>query len=121
MQAIINELSAILLAELRNPAHFENADKMYKQMFRSEPYPASELLAHFQNNWNDASDIEREMCLLDPLTEFESITGYKYHESLMICDLCNYKGEGEGDPVIYNEVQHLPIFKSKNHSFDMFM
>lgn len=37
-------------------------------------------------------------------------------EDTEICDLCNYKGEGEGLSLLSTS-HHLPIFKNKNESF----
>jgi len=38
-------------------------------------------------------------------------------ENTLICYLCNYKGEGEGE-ALYIEVKNLKVFKSKRESFN---
>ncbi|MCP5077574.1 MAG: hypothetical protein GY951_05900 [Psychromonas sp.] len=35
----------------------------------------------------------------------------------LVCDHCNYKGEGEGEVHLFALCKNLPIFKSKNDSF----
>lgn len=41
-----------------------------------------------------------------------------HNESLMVCTLCNYKGEME-DIVAFESVKHLPVFVSKRESFNI--
>jgi len=36
----------------------------------------------------------------------------------LVVDFCNYKGEGGDDLGLYELHKHLPIFKSKSHSFN---
>lgn len=39
-------------------------------------------------------------------------------ENTLVVDFCNYKGEGEGGLGLYQLHKHLPVFKSKSHSFN---
>ncbi len=39
-----------------------------------------------------------------------------FDQNTLVCDLCNYKGEGEGGIVPFEDVKHLPVFKDKSAS-----
>jgi hypothetical protein len=115
------QIELALSVALQDPKSFEQADKMYRQTFRSAPYLASEFLSILQDNWNNATEIQRKMCMLEPKIWFKSKTGYTYDERLMVCDLCNYKGEGDGDIVVFDAtIAKLPVFVSKENSFSLF-
>jgi len=44
---------------------------------------------------------------------------FKITDDTMVVDFCNYKGEGDDDNLgLYELHKHLPIFKSKAHSFN---
>jgi len=43
---------------------------------------------------------------------------FKITGDTMVVDFCNYKGEGEDGLGLYELNKHLPIFKSKSHSFN---
>ena len=42
---------------------------------------------------------------------------FKINNDTELVTLCNYKGEGEGEPVLFETNKHLPVFISKNDSF----
>ena len=48
----------------------------------------------------------------------ENYPEFKITGDTMVVDFCNYKGEGEDDLGLYELHKHLPIFKSKSHSFN---
>lgn len=43
---------------------------------------------------------------------------FKITGDTLVVDFCNYKGEGEDDLGLYELHKHLPVFKSKSHSFN---
>jgi hypothetical protein len=47
-----------------------------------------------------------------------SYPDFKITGDTMIVDFCNYKGEGDDGFGLYELHKHLPVFKSKSHSFN---
>lgn len=43
----------------------------------------------------------------------------EFNPSMMVVELCNFKGEGEGW-ALWDDAKHLPVFKSKSNSRDLF-
>ena len=94
--------------------YFEQADKMYKQLFRDEePILASVYMMDIKAGWDCATDAEHAEI-------FKSMFGVDYNPSLLIYELCNYKGEGDDGYAVGDDALKYPVFKSKSHSFDMF-
>lgn len=70
--------------------YFEEADAMYRQLFRDETaMPASEYMKDIKDGWDACTDE-------DHLEIFKRKFGVDYEPSLLVYELCNYKGEGEG-------------------------
>jgi hypothetical protein len=114
------ELAEALEAGLKDPRTFEQANKMYRNMFRSKPYQASEYMEMLMEEWNDLSDNERKFCYIEPTIRFKEEFGVEYNPELLICELCNYKGEGEEMMALYENVKHLSVFVDKETSFNLF-
>lgn len=102
MKAMSGAYKAILEQEYQSIKEDEMtaADRCYMAQFRSEPFRA-ELI----------DEDEREYV--------EQDVGVPYDPELLLCYLCNYKGEGEGI-ALYEDVEDLPVFKSKLDSFNRF-
>jgi hypothetical protein len=102
MEAYINTLAAML-----NDADEEAIDRceaMYVAKFRCEQ--ARSVADVFGSGW-EAEDA------------FYNHFDCEFDASLMIVELCNYKGEGEGF-ALWEDAKHLPVFKSKNDSRNLF-
>jgi hypothetical protein len=104
------ELFNILEEGLKDPRTFEQANKMYQSMFRSAPYKASELCSMMLDDYS-----LEEFC-----EYFKSEFDVDYNPELLVCELCNYKGEGEDYMALYENVKHLPVFVDKKTSYNMF-
>ena len=48
----------------------------------------------------------------------ENHPDFKITCDTLVVDFCNYKGEGDDDLGLYELHKHLPVFKSKAHSFN---
>jgi hypothetical protein len=83
-----------------DPDVIERCEAMYSASFRSEPEPVSTLDA-----------VEREELARD--------TGRTITNDMLFCWLVSYKGEEEGF-ALYEDVGHLPVFRSKSHSAAFF-
>lgn len=102
IQAMIAVLSTQLQAAPRDA--MDRCESMYRAIFRSEPEKASVY-------W-DGSDVEvRE--------DFEAEFNVPYDPDLLVVELCNYKGEGEGWDT-FAAASSLPVWRSKSHSAAVF-
>jgi hypothetical protein len=104
----IKQLEADLEEALNDESTFEQADKMYNQKFRGQPFPAKEL---FDSLVEDCEEYVED--------EFEYEVGVPYSEGLMIVELCNYKGEGVGFASL-EEAKDYPVFVGKSNSQELF-
>ena len=125
------------------PVEIEACEQMYRQLFRSKPFPLSELMLdedELESIYFDYAEalFLKETKKIKPCTfscehEFEhwgnlvseylELNRSKIYQAVspttLMCFLCNYKGEGEGElPVLYTTVQSLPLFISKQESFE---
>ena len=69
---------------------------------------ASDSFGYASEAFND----DAELWMKDNYPEF------KITDDTLVIDFCNYKGEGEDGLGLYELNKHLPIFKSKSHSFN---
>jgi hypothetical protein len=100
----IHTISAMLLEAIDDNATFEQAERMYSATFRSAPEIACNIFEDTEGGRSDFYD------------EFE----IAYNPKLMIVELCNYKGEGEGFAIWNDEISGLPVFSGKDNSYGMF-
>lgn len=102
-------IQTALTQALQDPSSFAQADTIYRNVFRRLPITANLVLEDYAED-RDEFDLES--------TEwFKQEFNVDYHPNILTCELCNYKGEGVGDNfVLFEQVKHLPIFQSKNHS-----
>jgi hypothetical protein len=96
---------ALVSAAPSRDKDFARAEAMYSAYFRSEPVTMDSVF----------SDLTYQEHLEEGVPEWFDMDG-----SLLVCELCNYKGEGEGRWVLFEGVKHLPVFKSKSASASYF-
>jgi hypothetical protein len=141
---MIANISEFLSAAMEDASTFERAHSCYSATFRSEPYLLGSVSDEDHEFYTNVLKTDFAKVLLastgifepEPkFDEYEEICNYSELENylekldnvnvpeltddLQICDLCNYKGEGEGFALFLN-VKHLPVFKSKNDSYEFF-
>jgi hypothetical protein len=89
-------LEEMLADAAQDPETFEQADRMYSAMFRSECAFASDIFTCTDKEWEDY---------------------YFNPDDILVC-LCNYKGEGESDWLLLtDELKKLPVYVSKEASW----
>lgn len=147
MSSLITALGEALAIATRDESTFERAEACYQAKFRSEAY-SLQSITNLDWLEEVKSQIARGFKIYSLLCDGKKIVTptysgeYYYPEPInmqeledfeelldsmvvdippqtLICDLCNYKGEGEGI-ALYDAVKHLPIFRSKSDSFSHF-
>jgi hypothetical protein len=90
-------LQEMLEDAINDPETFDQADRMYTQLFRSEPITAAVAFS------------------VDP----DDMAYFGFLASDLVVSLCNYKGEEEGEPweLFTDELRALPIWKDKETSW----
>lgn len=140
MTSLTTALGEALAVATRDESTFERAEACYQATFRSEAYSLQSIT---NLDWLEEvkEQITREVKIAElakrgiliPNHTFEqceweieafeekidSVDIVDIPPQTLICDLCNYKGEGEGI-TLYDAVKHLPIFRSKSDSFSHF-
>lgn len=95
----ISLLSSYLAEAMQDESTFFEAEAMYSQTFRSEAFSLQSV-----TNLEYLADIKEELSQGDSSIDFPPNT--------LVCELCNYKGEGEG-VALYNDVKHFSIFRGR--------
>lgn len=92
----LQEMALFLSAAMQDPDIFKGAEMIYSTMYRGEPLRATEM---FEDE-----------------DQFNECMGYfpiePYAQDTLVCELCNYKGEGEGFG-FYSEVKDYPVYKER--------
>jgi hypothetical protein len=82
---------------INDPETFDQADRMYTQLFRSEPITAATAFAGYPSD----------------------MAYFGFSDGDLVVSLCNYKGEEEGEPweLFTDDLRALPIWKDKETSW----
>lgn len=145
MTSLITALGEALAIATRDESTFERAEACYQATFRSEAYSLQSItnldwleevkeqitrevkIAELAKRGivrpnpirDEYGNIDNEWVLEAFEEKIDSVGSVDIPPQTLICDLCNYKGEGEGI-ALYDAVKHLPIFRSKSDSFSHF-
>ena len=121
----------------------EQCDRMYSCEFRTESFT---LGSYFELNDEMDSDDRQYVieelfleiandCYLSKNPSHNSNSGCEYYDEMTVAwfksafpdfaidlntqvvETCNYKGEGEGDVMLFETNKHKPVFINKSHSF----
>lgn len=95
----ISLLSAYLSEAMQDESTFAAAEAYYSETLRSEAFSLQSVI-----NLEYLADIKEELSQGDSSIDFPPNT--------LVCELCNYKGEGEG-LALYNDVKHLSIYRGR--------
>jgi len=74
---------------------------------------------HMYDQWGDSLGMEED-AYNDRAEAWLELNhpDFVIDQNTLVVDFCNYKGEGEGGLGLYQLHKHLPVFKSKSHSFN---
>ena len=95
----ISILSAYLAEVMQDENSYAQAEAYYSETLRSECFSLQSV-----TNLEYLADIKEELSRGDSSVDFPPQT--------LVCELCNYKGEGEG-LALYNDVKHLAIYRAR--------
>ena len=95
----ISALSAYLSAAMQDENSFAEAEAYYAETLRSEAFSLQSV-----TSLEYLADIKEELSKGDSSVDFPPNT--------LVCELCNYKGEGEG-LALYSDVKHLAIYRGR--------
>ncbi len=95
----ISLISSYLAEAMQDENSLTEAEAYYSQILRSEAFSLQSVI-----NLEYLADIKEELSQGDSSIDFPPNT--------LVCELCNYKGEGEGI-ALYSDVKHLSIFRGR--------
>ena len=95
----ISLISSYLAEAMQDENSFAEAEAYYSETLRSEAFSLQSV-----TNLEYLADIKEELSRGDSSVDFPPNT--------LVCELCNYKGEGEG-LALYSDVKHLVIYRGR--------
>jgi hypothetical protein len=113
------------LADWEDEVHslyLEVASALYAKATEQQAPQREEVFCGCEHDCDCESDSFMYAC--DSFEEMAEVWLQKNHPEFvvdgdsLVVDFCNYKGEGDDDLGLYLLHKHLPVFKSKSHSFN---